>query len=50
VAFSNARRIPALLVIFCGLASATDLKIVASQHLGSGSQDSPPKHHHPLPP
>lgn len=40
MAFSNARRIPALLVIFCGLASATDLKIVTSLH--SGSQASPP--------
>lgn len=39
MAFSNARRIPALLVIFCGLTSATDLKIVTSLH--SGSQGSP---------
>lgn len=42
MAFSNARQIPALLVIFCGIASATDRKIVTSQHSGSGSQAAPP--------
>jgi hypothetical protein len=42
MALSNARRIPILLAIFCGLAAATDLKIVTSLHSGSGSQASPP--------
>jgi hypothetical protein len=39
---STVRRIFALLVVLCGLASATDLKIVTSQHSGSGSQAAPP--------
>lgn len=42
MAFSNPRRIFALLVILCGLASAADLKIVTSQHSSSGSQTTPP--------
>ena len=42
MAFSNARRISVLLGIMCGLASAMDLKIVTSQHSGSGSQATPP--------
>jgi len=42
MAFSTARRIFALLAIFCGLASATDLKIVTSQHSDSGPQAAPP--------
>ena len=42
MAFSTALRVPALLAVFCGLASATDLKIVTSLHSGSGSQVAPP--------
>jgi hypothetical protein len=42
MAFSTVRRIPALLVILCGLASATDLKIVTRQHSGAGPQAAPP--------
>jgi hypothetical protein len=41
MALSNVRRIPAFLVILCGLASATDLKIVTS-HSGLGLRASPP--------
>lgn len=41
MALSNAQPIPILLVIFSGLAAATDLKIVTSLHSGSGSQASP---------
>jgi hypothetical protein len=42
MASSTAWRIFALLAIFCGLASAADLKIVTSQHSGAGPQASPP--------
>jgi hypothetical protein len=42
MAFSTAQRIPAVIAICCGLASAADLKIVTTLHSGSGSQAVPP--------
>jgi hypothetical protein len=39
---SNTWRIPASLVVFCGLASAADLKIVTTLHSGLSSQAAPP--------